>query len=87
MTLRLVSCSFDLVELEADFGDGVCRAVRVDVQAGRDWYAAVQFPNLSNASGESLGDDELDRQVRERAGEELVRLDAAANLARGRWAA
>ena len=87
MTLRLVSCSFDLVELEADFGDGVCRAVRVDVRTGRDWYAAVQFPNLSNANGESLGDDELDRQVRERAGEELVRLESFVNIASGRWAA
>ena len=87
MRLYLLSVSFDVVELEADFGDGVCRAVRVDVRTGRDWYAAVQFPNLSNENGESLGDDELDRRVRERAGEELVRLESCVNLARGRWAA
>ena len=81
MTLRLLSVSFDRVEFEADLGD-YQRVVRVDVASGYDWARAVRFPNWSNSDGESLGDDVLDADVRTRASEELVRLAAAAGIAR-----
>ena len=87
MRLRLLAISFDAVGFEADFGDGYRRDVHVKVGSGRTWSGAVWFPNLANADGETLGDEGLDQQVRERAAEELVRLEAAANLASGRWAA
>lgn len=77
MTLRLLWVDYDRVEFLATFDDGFERLVRVDVASGRDWLRAVRFPGHSNESSESLGDDELDRQVRERGAEELVRLDAA----------
>jgi len=87
LRLRLVSVSFAAVEFVATFQDGSDRQVLVDVKSGRDWLRSVLFPGYTNETSQSLGDDELDRQVRERAAEELTRLEAAVNIASGRWAA
>lgn len=76
MTLWLTSISFDRVNFLADFGEWQ-RPVRVDVGSGTSWLTPVRFPTWSASDGESLGDDELDQQVRERAAEELARLQGA----------
>jgi len=86
--LRLLSLTFDRVEfLASDCGAGWERLVSVDVRDGTSWYTAVRFPHPQSDAGESLGSDDLDAQVRERAAEELVRLEAATQIAQGRWAA
>jgi len=64
--LRPDLVSFDLVE-----GDERLRSVDVHVRFGRP-----QFPELCSEATESLGSDQADSAVRERAGEELVRLAA-----------
>lgn len=84
MRLRLLSVTFDLAY---DDHDGWERPVSVEVRTGASWFTAVRFPNLTSEAGESLGSDDLDAQVRERAAEELVRLEAAVNVATGRRAA
>lgn len=53
------------------------RKVAVLVGSGRNWYEATRFPHNSTDEGESTGDDALDRNIRERAAEELIRLAAA----------
>jgi hypothetical protein len=87
MILRLLDVGFGSVEFHVTLADGNERLVRVEVGAGTDWLRAVRFPNLNTDAGATLGDETLDREVRERASEELVRLEAAVNLAAGRWAA
>jgi hypothetical protein len=87
MVLRLAAVSFATVEFHATLADGAERLVRVEVGAGTDWLRAVRFPNLTTEAGVTLGDETLDREVRARAAEELVRLEAAVNLAARRWAA
>lgn len=47
------------------------------VGAGRNWFEATRFPNEATDEGATTGDEGLDRNVRERAAEELIRLDAA----------
>jgi hypothetical protein len=44
----------------------------------------LRFPNIRTDEGATLGDDDLDHEVRVRAAEELVRLAAAAAIASGR---
>jgi len=85
MTLWLHFLSFERVEFVAEFRESH-RLVRVDVGSGTNWLSAVRFPTWSGTDGESLGDDELDRQVRARAAEELVRLAAATGLSKHRQA-
>lgn len=86
MNLRLVSVSLHRVELYADLGDA-SRHVSVTVGRGGDWYDACQFPNIDSESGRSLGDEALDHEVLARAAEELIRLAAAVEAAKGRMAA
>ncbi len=86
MILRLDRLSFAEVRFEAMFCES-SRFVSVHVGSGRDWLAAVRFPNLRSDEGASLGDDDLDNEVLVRAAEELVRLEAAISAARGAWAA
>jgi hypothetical protein len=86
--LRLLTLAFDRVEFLAYEDDaGWERLVSVDVRTGTSWHTAVRFPHLRSDTGESLGSDDLDAQVRERAAEELVRLEAATQSAQGQWAA
>lgn len=84
--LRLVSVTFSEVRFHLDMCDST-RQVAVQVGSGRDWLSAVRFPHLRSDEGASLGDDLLDEEVRARAAEELVRLEAAVNIASGRAAA
>lgn len=74
--LRLMSVGFDRVELELDSPDGR-RLVVARVGSGRSWREAVRFPCLGTDGSETTGDEALDAEIRERAAEELVRLDAA----------
>jgi hypothetical protein len=88
MKLRLLSLSFHTVDFLAyDDTEGWERLVNVAVHTGQSWHSAVRFPHIRTDTGQSLGTDELDAQVRERAAEELIRLEAAINIAAGRWAA
>ena len=84
--LRLTSVSFTEVSFVTDV-DGYERPVTVQVGSGRSWRSAVRFPNWQSSAGESLGDDGLDQEVRDRASEELVRHSAAVDAARGSRAA
>lgn len=47
------------------------------VGSGRNWYEASLFPHLMSDEGRTTGDDGLDRLIRQRAAEELIRLAAA----------
>ena len=76
-TARLTRVDLDGVEFDLFENGERLRAVRVDVGNGTTWRRAVRFPALRCADGESTGDDELDWEIRERAAEELVRLEAA----------
>ena len=88
LALRLVSVGFTEVRFVACDSHGYVREVLVDVGSSRrDWLHAVIFPSCLNASSVTLGDPELDQQVRIRAAKELVRLEAAVNVASGRWVA
>lgn len=86
LELRLLSVDFDAVRFYATTRDAM-RFVTVRVASGSDWYRSVRFPDHMTEEGASLGDDRLDEQVRVRASEELVRLEAAVNVATGRQAA
>lgn len=68
--------SFQRVVLALQHG-GKTRKVAVLVGAGRNWFEATRFPNDATDEGQTTGDDGLDRNVRERAAEELIRLAAA----------
>ena len=88
MRLRLLSLTFDRVEFLAyDDVGGWERLVAVEIRTGASWFTAVRFPNLTSEAGETLGSDDLDDQIRERASEELARLEAAVNVASARAAA
>jgi hypothetical protein len=88
MRLQLLALAFDRVEFLAyDEAGQWERLVSVEVRTGASWVSAVRFPNLACEAGETLGSDEFDEQVRERASEELVRLEAAVAIASGRAAA
>jgi hypothetical protein len=85
--LRLRSVSFDRVEFElarmTDSGDLERRLVVVLVGAGTTWLDAVWFPATAIGGSDATattGDDALDRTIRERAAEELVRLEAAVRM-------
>lgn len=84
LRLILLAVTFDRLRFAAVRPDGTTRAVDVLVGSGSDWFQAVRFPNWGTSDGESFEDDELDRQVRQRAAEELVRLEAATAVAKGR---
>lgn len=56
---------------------GRTRRVAVLVGSGRNWYEATRFPHVLNEEGASSGDDVIDRLIRQRAAEELIRLQAA----------
>jgi hypothetical protein len=73
--LRLTFVSFDRVEFELHDGERV-RPVLVRVASGQSWHRAVRFPTIGSDATESTGDAKLDALIRERAAEELVRLDA-----------
>ncbi len=75
--LALTYLAFDRVEFSALLPTGVVRAVSVRVGSGPTWAEACRFPHPTTEGGESLGGDDLDALVRERAGEELARLAAA----------
>lgn len=46
------------------------------VASGRNWYEATRFPHNVSDEGASTGDAALDRAIRLRAAEELIRLAA-----------
>jgi hypothetical protein len=77
ITLELRHVGFEVVEFAATLPDGSQRLVSVVVGSGQTWSKAARFPNIGSEGGESLGEDDLDEQVRRRASEELVRLAAA----------
>lgn len=63
---------------------GETRKVCVLVGSGRNWYEATRFPHNVNDEGASTGDDVMDREIRQRAAEELIRLAAAKEAFDGR---
>jgi hypothetical protein len=88
MALRLRFVSFERVEFVlVDEHDVELRPVVVRVVSATDWRQAVMFPSTDTAGSNSTGDPGLDQTIRERAVEELVRLDAAmrAMQARDGW--
>lgn len=88
LCLLLRHVSFDAVEFHAILPDGRERQVRVLVgSSGQSWSQAVRFPTLHSNATETLGDHELDQAVRERAAEELVRLEAVSAIVDERRAA
>ena len=64
--------------------DGQTRKVAVLVGSGRNWYEATQFPHVLHEEGASSGDDNIDKLIRQRAAEELIRLQAAVEAVSGR---
>ena len=77
LLLVLEHVSFGAVEFEAILPDGSTRFVHVCVGSGSSFRQAVRFPNMDNEAGRSLGNDLLDEQVKRRAAEELLRLEAS----------
>jgi hypothetical protein len=63
---------------------GETRKVSVLVGSGRNWYEATRFPHNVTDEGIGTGDDALDREIRQRAAEELIRLAAAKEALDGR---
>ena len=78
----LVELSFQQVVLALQHG-GITRKVAVLVGSGRNWYEATRFPHLLTEAGRPTGDDGLDRLIRQRAAEELIRLAAAKEVCGG----
>jgi hypothetical protein len=68
----------DVIEFGLVDEDGWVRGVTVTVSP----FGRPCFPSITSDTTASLGSDEADAWVRERAGEELVRLEAATRLAR-----
>lgn len=66
----------DLVTFDLYRGDECLRGVDVHFRFGKP-----EFPRLQSDTTETLGSDAADAHARERAAEELVRLEAA----RVRW--
>jgi hypothetical protein len=87
VTLRLLYVSAYCVEYEATLDDGQVRVVTVDVGHGADWLQACRFPHGRTNTGETLGDERLDHEVRVRASEELVRHACAVEQQQDRYAA
>ena len=88
MKLRLLEVGFDRVRFYAVTRDE-SRFVTVSFRGGggADWYRAAAFPHGGTDEGRSLGDPNLDEEVRRRASEELVRLEAAVDIAERRLVA
>jgi hypothetical protein len=63
--------------------EGETRKGAVLVGSGRNWFEATRFPNLATNEGETTGDEGLDRLIRQRAAEELIRLAAAKEVCDG----
>lgn len=81
-TLRLTHVSFDRVEFAlVDAGGNLLRPVLVKVGSGASWRQAVRFPVMDTTGTTSTGNAALDREICERAAEELVRLEATASVA------
>ncbi len=78
--LTLSSLSFSRVEFTLE-REGGARVVRVDVLSGPS-RRGISFPSFDSETTRSTGCDELDEAIRRRAGEELVRLEAAARALR-----
>lgn len=74
--LVLVGIDFESVHFTAYLSDGTRRPVKVVVGSGSSYANAVRFPSVGSDATCSLGHDELDALVRDRASEELVRLGA-----------
>lgn len=77
LELWLVGLNWTHVQFLAIPAGKESRRVSVLVGSGPTPRAAVRYPHDHSESGCTLGDDELDQQVRDRAAEELVRLHAA----------
>jgi hypothetical protein len=84
--IRLKQITFDCVRFEVGYYPDD-REVTVLVRSHNTWLQATSFPHVRDGTGESTGDAWLDYQIRVRASEELVRLAAAVDYARGRIAA
>ena len=83
--LRLRAVSFTRVEFALIDQQGTeLRPVVVRVGSGSSWRHAVEFPSCASHGTEPTGDERLDREVCERAAEELARLDAAVQTRDGR---
>jgi hypothetical protein len=77
VTLRLTHVSFARVEFALLDKDGNrLRPVEVRVGSGTSWFRAVRFPIVATDATASTGNEVLDRTIRERAAEELARLEA-----------
>jgi hypothetical protein len=87
--LRVSYVDFERVEFHLLDGRGCfVRPVVVHVGSGRTPAEAVVFPCGHSDGSESLGHAAADRRVRDRAVEELVRLEAAVRALRDRrWVA
>ncbi len=82
-TIRLSHVDFAGVEFNLlDENGGTLRAVRVNVASGASWSKAVRFPEVHSAATASTGDESLDREIRDRAAEELARLEGATTALR-----
>lgn len=80
-TLVLVELSFERVTLALQRDGMPSRRVSVKVGSGRNWYESALFPNLGTDEGTTSGDDAIDKLIRIRAAEELIRLAAAVEAA------
>ena len=78
-TLRLTYVGFDGVEFDLYEGDDFhpARHVRVNVGSGTSVRQAIRFPDMRSEASASTGDEDLDREIRDRAAEELARLEGA----------
>lgn len=79
----LVELSFSRVGLALQHNSST-RRVTVLVGTGRNWYEATRFPHIESDEGATSGSDAIDRLIRQRAAEELIRLTAAVEAADGR---
>jgi hypothetical protein len=82
--LRLTHVDFDGVEYDLFDENGKrLRPVRVPVTSGASWRESIRFPaGVYGEAGLSTGDPELDEEIRARAAEEMVRLEAATRALR-----
>ena len=74
--LVLVELSPQRVKFTLQY-NGATRRVDVKVGSGSNWYEAAIFPHIETDEGATSGDDAIDRLIRQRAAEELIRLAAA----------
>ena len=89
LLLTLAYARFDRVEFMLDAEDGtVLRHVVVRVGSAPRWRDAVVFPTDDSDATATTGDPTLDAEIRRRAAEWLVLLEAAVRAVReGRWIA